>query len=70
MDSNYGKFETVCRILEENSYDKPKLISILQAVQEKYRYSSKEILTFMALSLNIFPASVCWVATFFLRILL
>jgi NADH-quinone oxidoreductase subunit E len=65
MESNYAKFETVCRILEENSFDKSKLIPILQAVQEEYRYLPEEILAFIASSLNISPAKVYGVATFF-----
>ncbi|BAG14007.1 NADH dehydrogenase [Endomicrobiia bacterium] len=65
MDSNYSKFKTVCRILKENSFDKSKLIPILQAVQEEYKYLPKEILVFIALSLNTSPAGVYGVATFF-----
>ncbi|MDR3275558.1 MAG: NAD(P)H-dependent oxidoreductase subunit E [Endomicrobium sp.] len=65
MESNYVKFETVCRILEENSFDKSKLIPILQAIQEEYRYLPEEILAFIASSLNISPAKVYGVATFF-----
>jgi NADH-quinone oxidoreductase subunit E len=65
MEANYSKFEEVCRILEENAYDSAKLIPILQAVQEVYRYLPEEILAFIASSLNISPAKVYGVATFF-----
>jgi len=62
---NYGKFDKVCQILEENGRDKAKLIPILQAVQDVYRYLPEEILVFIASSLNISPARVYGVATFF-----
>lgn len=59
------KFERVCQILEKYSYDSNKLIPILQAVQEEYRYLPEKILTFVATSLDIPPAKVYGVATFF-----
>ena len=62
---SYGKFDKVCQILEENGNDKSKLIPILQAVQEVYRYLPEEILAFIASSLKISPARVYGVATFF-----
>ncbi|GHT33000.1 NADH dehydrogenase [Endomicrobiia bacterium] len=65
MGSNYDKFETVCRILEENKFDKAKLIPILQTIQEEYKYLPEEILAFVASTLKISPAKVYGVATFF-----
>jgi len=65
MEANYSKFDNVCRILEENGYDGAKLIPILQAVQHEYKYLPEEILAFIASSLNISPARVYGVATFF-----
>lgn len=59
------KFDKVCQILEHHSYDSNKLIPILQAVQEEYRYLPEKILTFVATSLDIPPAKVYGVATFF-----
>ena len=59
------KFDKVCQILEQHSYDSNKLIPILQAVQEEYRYLPEKILTFVATSLDIPPAKVYGVATFF-----
>jgi NADH-quinone oxidoreductase subunit E len=59
------KFDKVCQILEENGMDKNKLIPILQAVQHEYKYLPEEILGFIAASLNISPARVYGVATFF-----
>ena len=59
------KFERVCEILEEHNYDKNKLISILQQVQEEYRYLPEKILMFIATSLKIPPAKIFGVATFY-----
>jgi NADH-quinone oxidoreductase subunit E len=59
------KFERVCEILEQNKYDSNRLIPILQAVQEEYRYLPEKILTFVATSLGIPPAKVYGVATFY-----
>ncbi|MDD3345811.1 MAG: NADH-quinone oxidoreductase subunit NuoE [Candidatus Omnitrophica bacterium] len=59
------KLEKVCQILEENGRDPGRLITILQAVQEEYRYLPEEILTFVATSLNLTSAHVYGVATFY-----
>lgn len=59
------KLEKVCEILEQNKRDPSRLIPILQAVQEEYRYLPEEILTFVATSLNLTPARVYGVATFY-----
>jgi NADH-quinone oxidoreductase subunit E len=65
MSSNYEKFQTVLRILEENDFKKSKLIPVLQAIQEQYKYLPEEILLFIAAYLNISPSKVYGVATFF-----
>jgi NADH-quinone oxidoreductase subunit E len=65
MASNYAKFESVCHILEENNFDKSKLISILQAVQKEYKYLPEEVMSFISSSLNMSPAIVYGVATFY-----
>ncbi len=62
---NHRKFEEVCRILEKNGNDPARLIPVLQQVQEVYRYLPEEIMSFVATSLNISPAKVFGVATFF-----
>ena len=62
---NHRKFEEVCRILEKNGNDPARLIPVLQEVQEVYRYLPEEIMSFVATSLNISPAKVFGVATFF-----
>lgn len=59
------KFEQVCEILERNNYDSTKLIPILQQVQDVYRYLPEKILTFIATSLQISPAKIYGVATFY-----
>lgn len=65
MQGSYSKFQRVCQVIEENNHDKSKLIPILQAVQNEYKYLPEEILAFIASSLNISPARVYGVATFF-----
>ena len=44
MEASYSKFNRVCQIIEENNFDESKLIPILQAVQNEYRYLPEEIL--------------------------
>ena len=59
------KFTQVCDILEKNAYQPARLIPILQQVQDFYRYLPEEILTFIATSLDLPPAHVYGVATFY-----
>jgi NADH-quinone oxidoreductase subunit E len=59
------KFSKICEIVDAHGRDKTKLIPILQQVQEQYRYLPEEVLTFVATSLGIPPATVFGVATFF-----
>jgi len=59
------QFTSVLRILESFKHDKSKLVPILQAVQEEYRYLPKEVMTFVATALDIPPARVFGVATFY-----
>lgn len=59
------KFEKVCEILDANGRKSSRLIPILQAVQEEYRYLPEEVLTFVATSLGLSPARVYGVATFY-----
>ena len=46
---NFGK---VCEILDKFNRQPSKIIPILQAVQEEYRYLPEEIMTFVATSLG------------------
>ncbi len=57
--------EAVNRILEKHQFDEAKLIPILQQVQEEYKYLSKDIISYVATSLDIPPAQVYGVATFY-----
>lgn len=63
--STVRQFAQVCRILERFDYDPAKMIPILQAVQEEYRYLPEEVMAFLATSLNVSPARVYSVATFY-----
>ena len=59
------KFNKVCEIIDKNDRDPGRLIPMLQAIQEEYRYLPEEILTFLATSIGISPAKVFGVATFY-----
>lgn len=59
------RFQSVCRILEQHGYRASRLIPILQAVQEEYRYLPQEVLTFVASALGLPPARVFGVASFY-----
>ena len=58
-------FKAVIRILDDFHRDRSKLVPILQAVQEEYRYLPEEVLAFVASSLRVSPARVFGVATFY-----
>lgn len=59
------KFEKVCGILERHAYRPAGLIPILQAIQHEYQYLPEEVLTYVATSLDVPPARVFGVATFY-----
>ncbi len=59
------RFERVLEILDEYHRDGSKIIPILQAIQEEYRYLPEEILTYVATALDLSPAKVYGVATFY-----
>jgi NADH-quinone oxidoreductase subunit E len=59
------KFERVCDILDRHDRHPARLIPILQAVQDEYRYLPEEVLTYVATSLGVTPARVFGVATFY-----
>lgn len=60
-----NKFEKVFTILEKHERDATKLIPILQAVQEEYQYLPKEVLRYLATTLNVSPAKIFGVASFY-----
>jgi len=60
-----GKFEKVCGILNRFALRPAGLIPILQAIQREYQYLPEEVLTYVATSLDVPPARVFGVATFY-----
>ena len=58
-------FQRVLEIIEECGAKESSLIPILQKVQDEYRYLPQEILAFIATALNVPPATVFGVATFY-----
>lgn len=58
-------FEKVNEIVNKYEAKESALIPILQEVQEEYRYLPEEILTYIATALDISPATVYGVATFY-----
>ncbi len=59
------KFVKVCSILDRHGRKPSRLVPILQAVQEEYRYLPQEVLTYVATALDVSPARVYGVATFY-----
>jgi NADH-quinone oxidoreductase subunit E len=59
------KFVKVCNILDQHGRNPARLVPILQAVQEEYRYLPQEVLTYVATALDVAPARVYGVATFY-----
>lgn len=59
------KFAPVDAILKEHGSDPAKLIPILQKVQDLYRYLPEDVMRHIADKLEISPAKVFGVATFF-----
>ena len=59
------KFEKVCAILDRHARRASSLIPILQAVQHEYHYLPEEVLTYVATLLDVPPARVFGVATFY-----
>ncbi|MCB5272330.1 MAG: NADH-quinone oxidoreductase subunit NuoE [Candidatus Cloacimonetes bacterium] len=68
MSTQYSaahSFNKVMEILDRYDRNENKIIPILQAVQEEYRYLPQEVLTFIATSLGVSPARLYGVATFY-----
>ncbi|MDD4310006.1 MAG: NAD(P)H-dependent oxidoreductase subunit E [Candidatus Cloacimonetes bacterium] len=68
MSTDYSaahSFTKVMEILDRFERSETKIIPILQAVQEEYRYLPQEVLTFIATSLGVSPARLYGVATFY-----
>jgi len=58
-------FVKVCEILDRHNRQPSQLVPILQAVQEEYRFLPREVLTYVATALDVSPARVFGVATFY-----
>jgi NADH-quinone oxidoreductase subunit E len=58
-------FQRVNEIIEEHGKNPVELISILQEIQEEYRYLPEEILNYIATAMNVTPSKVFGVATFY-----
>jgi NADH-quinone oxidoreductase subunit E len=59
------RFGKVVGILEEYRYNPEKLIPILHAVQQEYRYLPEPVMMYIASALDISPARLYGVATFY-----
>ena len=59
------KFVKIFTILDKHGRKASRLVPILQDVQEEYRYLPEEVLTYVATALDISPARVFGVATFY-----
>ena len=59
------RFARVNEIIEAHGKSQSALIPILQEVQEEYRYLPEEILTYIAMAMELAPATVFGVATFY-----
>lgn len=65
QDLKTRQFSNVQSIIENYDYDKARLITILQKVQDEYRYLPEEVLTYIATALDMPVAEVYGVATFY-----
>lgn len=65
INEKVRQFNQVLEIIEKYNHDKTRLITILQEVQEEYRYLPQEVLTYVATALNMPVAEVYGVATFY-----
>ncbi|HYH02379.1 MAG TPA: NADH-quinone oxidoreductase subunit NuoE [Bacillota bacterium] len=59
------KFAKINEVIQNHGKDASALIPILQEVQEEYRYLPEEILTYIAMAMDLSPATVYGVATFY-----
>lgn len=64
MLKNY-QLDKVEQIIEKYQRKKSSLIAVLQEMQKEYRYLPEEILTYVSTAMEISPAKVFSVATFY-----
>jgi len=62
---SYRNFEKVNAILENYQNNPDSLISVLQAIQDEYRYLPEEILAYVATAMGVSSSRVYGVATFY-----
>ncbi len=65
VNENARKFSSILEIISKYDNDKRRLITILQEVQDEYRYLPQEVITYIATALNMPVAEVYGVATFY-----
>jgi NADH-quinone oxidoreductase subunit E len=65
VNENARKFSRILEIIAKYDNDKTRLITILQEVQEEYRYLPQEVITYVATALSMPVAEVYGVATFY-----
>lgn len=65
VNTTARQFKRVLEIIEKHDRDKRRLITILQEVQEEYRYLPQQVLTYIATALDMPVAEVFGVATFY-----
>ena len=59
------RFDAACAVLERYGHDATKLVPILQAVQDIYRYLPEDLMAYVATALGIPAARVYGVASFY-----
>ena len=60
-----SKFHKVDEIIEKHEYKKSSLIAVLQEIQKEYRYLPENVLMYVSDAMDITPAKVYSVATFY-----
>lgn len=61
----HAQFALVAEIIDRHGHDPSRLVPILQEVQEIYRHLPEEVMAFVATALDLPPAKVFGVATFY-----
>ena len=61
----YWRKEEIDNIIKARGNKQSSIISILQSIQEKYRYLPVEILEYVAEKMDISPAKIFGIATFY-----
>lgn len=63
--SQMVEFNVLDEVLQKNTYNKNNIISILQDIQEMYRYIPEEVFPYLSEKLGISTAKIYGVATFY-----